>query len=103
MAAKTATKKAPVLRDKAGRFPKGQTGNAGGRPASPFTAIVKEFLEADDPAEGKQRLLVLLEREYKEGNARELFDRAYGKPAQSVTIAGDDASPIHIHHSKRGT
>ena len=84
-------------RDTNGRFQKGHSPNPGGRPKTDrvLAARFEEYLAEEDPdtKETKlERLLAALFKEAENGNvmaAREILDRAFGKPRQAVDLGGD--------------
>ena len=89
-------------------FPKGVSGNPGGRPkkADALSAQLRAVL--DEQAEGgktKGRLIAdkLVELALA-GNIHALtavYDRMDGKPAQALMLKGDDAAPLHVLHTDR--
>jgi hypothetical protein len=77
-------------RDSRGRFPKGQSGNPGGRKKSPLREALDEVLREQDDESGEPNYLLvarkLVERA-KNGNEtaiKEVFDRIEGKAIQTV-------------------
>ena len=90
-------------------FPKGVSGNPGGRPRNEdsLAAQLREVLAEVDEETGKTTGRLLAEK-YVElglgGNVMAITaiaDRVDGKPAQSVTLKGDRAEPLHVRHSAR--
>jgi HEAT repeat protein len=79
---------------KPGTFKKGQSGNPGGRPKE--AAAVKELAREHGPR-AISRLAELLEDpdgRTATAAAKELLDRGYGRPAQSIT--GPNEGPIQV-------
>lgn len=75
-------------------FQKGQSGNPGGR--SKAEAEIKRIAQEYGPA-ALTKLVELLEGEDKRlalAAANSLLDRGFGKPAQSMTLAGDPENPL---------
>lgn len=82
-------------------FPKGVSGNPGGRPKIPQD--VKDAIRAACP-EAVQRLIGYMGHE----NANiamwaitELLNRGYGKPVQEQTIQMDVTGVLHVRHQVR--
>jgi hypothetical protein len=76
-------------RDTSGRFVKGATGNAGGRPLE--NAEVKELARRQGPA-AIARLTQLMycdDPQVSIAASRALLDRGYGRPEQSVEVSGN--------------
>ena len=71
-------------------FEKGQSGNPGGRPKE--DAEVKALARAHGKA-AIEKLFALMncgQARTEVAAAQALLDRGFGKPAQAVTVAGDD-------------
>lgn len=75
-------------------FKPGQSGNPGGRPKS--VAIVKEAAQAYG-LEAIQKLAELMHSDnptIARAAARDLLERGYGKPAQSVELSGPEGAAL---------
>ena len=90
-------------------FPKGVSGNPGGRPRNEdsLAAQLREVLAEVDEESGKTNARLLAEKYVALGLAGNVMaitaiaDRMDGKPAQSVTLKGDSDAPLHVRHSER--
>ena len=75
-------------------FKKGQSGNPGGRPKE--VAEVRRLAQEHGPA-AIERLVELMASENERtavAACEAVLNRGYGRPAQSLTVAGDDDSPL---------
>ena len=78
-------------------FPKGKSGNPGGRPKIPDE--VKAILKLQAP-NALQKLLTLMESSDERiafSAASAILDRAWGKPSQAVEHSGPDGEPIEVN------
>ena len=67
-------------------------------------AILRGLEEGKDPAEFLEPFATKLKDMALAGDLgaiRELFDRIDGKPAQAVTLSGDETAPLSITHTSR--
>ena len=74
-------------------FEKGKSGNPGGRPKE--VAEVRELAKKHGPA-AIERLKTLMNSENERtavAACEALLNRGYGRPAQSVTLAGEEDGP----------
>lgn len=91
-----------VAREPDGRWKKGESPNAGGRPKKDrdFAVLAQEYLDSKDPERKAARgecLIAALYEQALDGNvpaARELLDRTYGKPAQAIALGGELAGHL---------
>ena len=98
----------PPNRTEAGRFPPGVSGNPNGRPKDQvsFMGILRSAL-AEENKSGKsvgERIIARYIKLALAGNGQALealVARIDGKPAQSLTLKGDSAEPLHVRHSAR--
>ena len=75
-------------------FKKGQSGNPGGRPKE--VAEVRRLAQ-DHGSAAIERLVELMGSENERtavAACEAILNRGYGRPAQSLTVAGDDDSPL---------
>ena len=94
--------------DKPWEWKPGQSGNPHGRPKDQFSfmGILRSAL-AEENKSGKSVGERIIKRYIKlalagNGQALEaLVARIDGKPAQSLTLRGDSAEPLHVRHSAR--
>lgn len=88
---------------------KGQSGNPTGRKpqGNTLTEQLQRLMEELDDGTGKSNMRLLAEATLKLallGNAQAqiaIYDRLGGKPAQAITLRGDDAAPLHVLHTDR--
>ena len=76
-------------------FPKGVSGNPGGRPKSDVAALLARQIFDENQAEIIAGLVKALQR----GDAavfKALADRAFGRLPQPVALSGDSGGPIEI-------
>ena len=74
-------------------FEKGKSGNPGGRPRE--VAEVRELAKNHGPA-AIQRLVTLMSSDNERtavAACEAILNRGYGRPAQSVTVAGEENGP----------
>ena len=74
-------------------FEKGKSGNPGGRPKE--VAEVRELAQKHGPA-AIQRLVTLMSSDNERtavAACEAILNRGYGRPAQSVTVAGEENGP----------
>ena len=74
-------------------FEKGKSGNPGGRPRE--VAEVRELAKNHGPA-AIQRLVTLMSSDNERtavAACEAILNRGYGRPAQSVTVAGEEDGP----------
>ena len=74
-------------------FEKGKSGNPGGRPKE--VAEVRELAKKHGPA-AIQRLVTLMSSDNERtavAACEAILNRGYGRPAQSVTVAGEEDGP----------
>lgn len=101
----TTGKKQAVKKDT--RFKPGQSGNPKGRPKGTkhFSTVVDEFIKKEKQRTGKTTSEVweeLIGKQFSEANKgnfqffKDLMDRYYGKPKESVEVTGDAENPIRI-------
>ena len=67
-------------------------------------AILRGLKDGQDPAEYMGEFVDKLKELARAGDLgaiRELFDRIDGKPAQAVTLSGDETAPLSITHTSR--
>ena len=80
-------------------FPKGQSGNPGGRPAA--LRDVTELARSYAPDAIKTLAAVMLDEETppaaRVGAASAILDRGFGKAPQAVQMSGPDGGPIETH------
>lgn len=97
---------------KATRFKPGQSGNPGGRPATPklldlirqeveeradeILAALFEALKAERSYGAGESIITQTDHAMRVKAAVELLDRVYGKPTQRTELAGDAGGPIRI-------
>ena len=89
-------------------FPPGVSGNPNGRPKDQFSfmGILRSAL-AEENKSGKsvgERIIARYIKLALAGNGQALealVARIDGKPAQSLTLKGDSAEPLHVRHSAR--
>ena len=99
----------PVIRDKAGRFPPGVSGNPKGRARDEdsIAAQLRAVLAEVEGESGKTKARLVAEKWVAlglDGNPQALAalaDRVDGKPAQSLTLRGESTAPLHVRHSAR--
>lgn len=75
-------------------FVKGQSGNPGGRPKE--DAEVKK-LAKEQGVSAIEKLVALMDcgdSRTELASAQALLDRGFGRPAQSLTVLGDDDAPL---------
>ena len=75
-------------------FEKGKSGNPGGRPKE--VAEVRKLAQEHGRA-AIERLVELMASENERtavAACEAILNRGYGRPAQSLTVAGDDESPL---------
>jgi hypothetical protein len=75
-------------------FEKGKSGNPGGRPKE--VAEVRKLAQVHGPA-AIERLVELMASENERtavAACEAILNRGFGRPAQSLTVAGDDDSPL---------
>ena len=98
----------PASRTAAGRFAPGYSGNPKGRKPEEFSfmGILRSAL-AEENKSGKsvgERIIARYIKLALAGNGQALealVARIDGKPAQSLTLKGDSAEPLHVRHSAR--
>ena len=98
----------PASRTEAGRFAPGYSGNPKGRKPEEFSfmGILRSAL-AEENKSGKsvgERIIARYIKLALAGNGQALealVARIDGKPAQSLTLKGDSAEPLHVRHSAR--
>ena len=98
----------PAIRTETGRFVPGVSGNPNGRPKDQFSfmGILRSAL-AEENKSGKsvgERIIARYIKLALAGNGQALealVARIDGKPAQSLTLKGDSAEPLHVRHSAR--
>ena len=86
----------------------GQSGNPGGRPKDGLSlaSLLRVELEKDGGG-GKTKGELIAEKWVELGLAGSpvaisaMADRIDGKAAQSLTLTGDSAEPLHVRHSER--
>lgn len=96
-------------REANGRFPKGVSGNPGGRPKNNHTSIINLLEKTiDETMPGTSRtykeaivsgwLLTILNNKDKLKIAalKEALDRLYGKPKESLEVSGKDGGPLPV-------
>ena len=79
-------------------FEKGKSGNPGGRPKE--VAEVRELAKKHGPA-AIERLVKLMTSENERtavAACEAILNRGYGRPAQSVTVAGDPDNPLEYNY-----
>jgi hypothetical protein len=86
-----------MVRDKKGRFQKGESANPGGRPKADFNllTIMDECITADD----YRAAFNALKPKFRRGEIKVvelILDRRFGKAMQKNEIAGKDDQPIKI-------
>ena len=94
--------------DKPWEWKPGQSGNPNGRPKDQFSfmGILRSAL-AEENRSGKsvgERIIARYIKLALAGNGQALealVARIDGKPAQSLTLKGDSAEPLHVRHSAR--
>ena len=94
--------------DKPWEWKPGQSGNPNGRPKDQFSfmGILRSAL-AEENKSGKsvgERIIARYIKLALAGNGQALealVARIDGKPAQSLTLKGDSAEPLHVRHSAR--
>ena len=98
----------PPNRTEAGRFPPGVSGNPNGRPKDQFSfmgilrsALAKENKSGKSVGERIVKRYIQLALGGNQQAAEALMARIDGKPAQSLTLKGDSAEPLHVRHSAR--
>ena len=89
-------------------FPKGVSGNPGGRPVDGLSLASLLRSELSKDGGGGKTKGELIAAKYVElglaGNVMaitSIIDRIDGKPAQSLTLKGDSDAPLHVRHSER--
>lgn len=85
---KKAPKAVPQIRQKSGRFVKGQSGNPGGRPkgATSLGETIRAFLAEKDGIKNRTRLESLIQRLYDE-DAKTLLAYGFGKPIETHDVS----------------
>ena len=74
-------------------WPKGQSGNPGGRPKRDVASEIAQAIFEQDA----EAILAVFSKALKKGDSRvftALADRAYGKAKKSVEHSGEDGGPI---------
>ena len=86
----------------------GQSGNPNGRPKDQFSfmgilrsALAKENKSGHSVGERIVKRYIQLALGGNQQAAEALMARIDGKPAQSLTLKGDSAEPLHVRHSAR--
>ena len=89
-------------------FPPGVSGNPNGRPKDQFSfmgilrsALAEENKSGHSVGERIVRRYIKLALQGNQQAAEALMARIDGKPAQSLTLKGDSAEPLHVRHSAR--
>ena len=89
-------------------FPPGVSGNPNGRPKDQFSfmgilrsALAEENKSGKSVGERIVRRYIKLALQGNQQAAEALMARIDGKPAQSLTLKGDSAEPLHVRHSAR--
>jgi len=84
-------------------FVKGQSGNPGGRPKAvmPDGRTLSEAAREHSPKALKVLVDALGNPDTAFAAAKELLDRGFGKPAQSLEVAGPDGGAILVSEVKR--
>lgn len=75
-------------------FVKGKSGNPKGRPKVDFEVRDAARLYGKEAIEKLVELMRGEDVRVAQAAARDLLDRGFGKPAQSVTVAGDKDNPL---------
>lgn len=75
-------------------FKKGQSGNPRGRPKVDFEVREAARLYGQEAIEKLVELMRGEDQRVAQAAARDLLDRGFGKPAQSMTVAGDPDAPL---------
>ena len=76
-------------------FPKGVSGNPGGRPKTDVAALLARRVFAENQSE----IIAGLAKALRRGDAavfKALADRAFGRLPQPVAVAGDGGGPVEI-------
>ena len=79
-------------------FVKGQSGNPGGRPKAvmPDGRTLSEAAREHSPAALEVLVKALTNPETALAAAKEILDRGFGRPAQSVELTGSEGGPVAI-------
>lgn len=82
-------------------FPKGVSGNPGGRPkkTEPTVAAIREFAlsKSEEAIRVIYALLKSDDEKIRHLAASSILDRALGKPAQAVEVAGKDGGELVVN------
>lgn len=84
-------------------FVKGQSGNPGGRPKAvmPDGRTLSEAARGHSPKALQVLVAALEDPDTAFAAAKELLDRGFGKPAQSLEVAGPEGGAILVQEVKR--
>jgi hypothetical protein len=93
--------KPQIRRRKNGTFPKGVSGNPGGRPKEEREIVEAIRRRADEIVAGLLRAALAKKPNVKASS--ELLNRAYGKAKQVVELTGADGGPLQVDLSKLST